>query len=172
MAVNPTPAEASTISQLFALGDAQGLGIITGDVAVKLLSGANLSHTVLGEVWAIADKDNNGFLTKSGVAAAVRLIGYAQRGEAVSEALLETRESSNSTFNCLRLTPSPAGPLATIEGVSARPASSSPSTQLFSSTSNIQLPPLSPQDKTKFLKLFISCGPANGLLSGECCLFS
>ena len=29
------------------------------------------------------------------------------------------------------------------------------------------LPPLTPQDKAKFMKLFTSCGPVNGILPGE-----
>jgi len=89
---NPTAAEESLISRIFALADPQDLGIITGDAAVNVLSGANLANTVLGEIWAIADKDNNGFLTRKGVAAAIRLIGHAQNGEVLSEALLEKRE--------------------------------------------------------------------------------
>ena len=29
------------------------------------------------------------------------------------------------------------------------------------------LPPLTPQDKTKFMKLFQGCGPTSGILPGE-----
>ena len=65
-----------------------------------------------------------------------------------------------------------AGPLAHIDGVS-RPAGaispppSSPTPQSSPSLPGSTLPPLTQQDKTKFLKLFIRCGPVNGLLSGE-----
>lgn len=83
--VNPTPDEQSLVSTIFSIADPQNLGIITGDVAVKVLSGANLSNSVLGEVWSLADKENNGFLTRNGVAVAVRLIGYAQKGQSISD---------------------------------------------------------------------------------------
>jgi epidermal growth factor receptor substrate 15 len=90
---SPTPGETALTSQIFTLADPQNLGIVTGDAAVKVLSGANLSHAVLGEVWGIADKDNNGFLTRKGVAIALRLIGHAQKGEPVAESLLDKRQS-------------------------------------------------------------------------------
>ena len=89
---NPTSAEIALTAQVFNVADPQKLGIVTGDTAVKVLSGANLSHVVLGEVWAIADKENNGFLTRKGVAVALRLIGYAQKGEPITEVLLDKRE--------------------------------------------------------------------------------
>jgi epidermal growth factor receptor substrate 15 len=89
---NPTPSEIALTSQIFTLADPQNVGIVTGDIAVKILTGASLSHAVLGEIWGIADKDNNGFLTKKGVAIALRLIGYAQKGESVTEALLDKRK--------------------------------------------------------------------------------
>jgi len=84
----PTPAEVAYAAQIFESTDPQKLGIVTGDAAVPVLAGSNLSPDKLGEIWAIADNDNNGFLTRKGVTVAVRLIGWAQRGEAVSEALL------------------------------------------------------------------------------------
>lgn len=87
----PTPGEINVVNQLFAIADPQKLGIITGDVAVKVFAGAKLPPATLGEIWSIADKDNNGFLTRKGIAIAVRLIGHAQKGETVKEALVDKR---------------------------------------------------------------------------------
>ena len=87
----PTPAELTLVNQIFAKVDTQKLGIITGDVAVELFAGSNLSSIVLGEVWQIADSDNNGFLSRKGVAVAVRLMGWAQKGEKVTEDLVYKR---------------------------------------------------------------------------------
>ena len=84
----PTPAELALVNQIFAQADTQKIGILTGDVAVRLFGGAKLAPTVLGEIWNIADEDNNGFLTRKGVAVAVRLMGWAQKGEKISQALL------------------------------------------------------------------------------------
>lgn len=84
----PTAQELTYVTKLFETADPQKLGIITGDAAVPVLAGSSLPPDKLGEIWAIADHDNNGFLTKKGVAAAVRLIAWAQNGEPVSETLL------------------------------------------------------------------------------------
>lgn len=84
----PTPAELALVNQIFTQADPQKIGILTGDVAVRLFSGAKLAPTVLGEIWSIADEDNNGFLTRKGVAVAVRLMSWAQKGEKISQALL------------------------------------------------------------------------------------
>ena len=84
----PTQAELALVSQVFAVADPQGLGIVQGDAAVKAFSGSNLSPSILGDIWSIADKENNGFLTRKGVAMALRLIAHVQPGEELSEDLL------------------------------------------------------------------------------------
>ena len=88
----PSQAEVALTNKIFEKCDPQKLGIITGDTAVSVFNSTKLSAVILGEVWAIADKDNNGFLTRKGVSTALRLMGHAQRGDQVSEALLSKRE--------------------------------------------------------------------------------
>lgn len=145
----PTPPEQQLVTALFNIGDPQKLGIINGDSAVKLLSGAKVSPDVLGEIWAIADSDNNGFLTKKGAAVLVRLLGWAQKGEAVSEDLLNK-----------------VGPLPTIDGLPLpKPATPTPSTPTASATRAV--PPLLTEDRNKFIRLFLGCGPQNGVLTGD-----
>lgn len=92
---SPTSAELSIVSQIFAQADPQKLGILTGDVAVRVFSGANLQPTVLGEIWSIADEENNGWLTKKGATIAVRLMGWAQKGEKINQALVNKRSSTS-----------------------------------------------------------------------------
>lgn len=92
-----TPAELSLVSQIFAQADKQKLGILSGDVAVKVFGGAKLPGSVLGEIWSIADEENNGWLSKTGAAKALRLIAHAQKGEKVSTTLLSKRQSSISS---------------------------------------------------------------------------
>lgn len=89
----PSPAELALVTQIFLKADPQKVGILTGDAALKVFSGARLQTTVLGEIWSIADEDNNGWLPKKGVAIAVRLMGWAQKGEKVTQALVNKRES-------------------------------------------------------------------------------
>ncbi|KAH9925263.1 uncharacterized protein B0H18DRAFT_1009330 [Fomitopsis serialis] len=145
----PTPAEVALVNQIFTQADTQKLGVITGDAAVKIFNGSKLTPSVLAEIWNLADEDNNGVLTRKGVAVAVRLLGHAQRGEKMTEALV--------------LKP---GPAPTIEGLS--PPLVQQSTGVPAARSPPPgLPPLTPQDKTKFMKLFLSCGPVNGILNGD-----
>ncbi|KAL7283168.1 hypothetical protein ACG7TL_002594 [Trametes sanguinea] len=146
----PTPQELALVNQIFAQADVQKLGVITGDAAVKVFSGSKLPPSVLAEVWNIADEDNNGVLTRKGVAVAVRLLGHAQRGERVSEALVNK-----------------PGPVPTIEGLPPVAAPSSIGVPPAKSPPPPGLPPITPQDKAKFLKLFLGCHPVNGLLPGE-----
>lgn len=86
-----TAAEQSLVAQIFRQADAQD-GILRGDVAVRIFNGAKLQPTTLREIWNIADDENNGWLSRKGVAVALRLIGWAQRGENVSSALISKRE--------------------------------------------------------------------------------
>lgn len=88
----PSQAEVALTNKIFEKCDPQKLGIITGDTAVSIFNCTKLSAVVLGEVWAIADKENNGFLTRKGISIALRLMGHAQRGEQVSEALVLKRK--------------------------------------------------------------------------------
>lgn len=94
---SPTPGERALVAQIFAQADPQKLGVITGEVAVRVFGGAKLQPSVLGEVWSIADEDNKGWLSNKGVAVAVRLMGWAQKGEKVTPALLNKGASSVST---------------------------------------------------------------------------
>ncbi|KAI6036889.1 hypothetical protein BKA83DRAFT_684365 [Pisolithus microcarpus] len=147
----PTPAELVLVNQIFAQADTQKIGILTGEVAVKVFGGSKLPSTVLGEIWSIADEENNGYLTKKGVAVALRLMGHAQKGEKVDKSLL-----------------SKPGPLATIEGVHVPLVQQSTGMSIPKSPPPTPgLPPLTPQDRAKFNRLFQTCGPVGGLLSSD-----
>ena len=96
---SPTQPELALVNTVFAAADPQKLGIVTGEKAVEVFARANLPPTVLGEIWAIADKENNGFLTRKGVAMALRLIGHAQKGEQIKESLLDRRTCSHNLLS-------------------------------------------------------------------------
>ncbi|KAF5372949.1 hypothetical protein D9758_001736 [Tetrapyrgos nigripes] len=146
----PTQAEASLVNQVFVQGDPQKLGILTGDVAVRIFGGAKLPPTVLGEIWGIADEENNGWLSRKGCAIAVRLMGWAQKGEKVSKELINK-----------------PGPTPMIEGVSAVVSHNTGMSIPRSPPPIPSLPPFTPQDKTKFQNMFAKANPTGGLLSGE-----
>jgi hypothetical protein len=94
---SPTQGEVSLVNQIFAKHDPQKYGIITGDVAVSIFGGVNLNATTLGQIWGIADSDNQGFLTRKSVSVAMRLVGWAQKGEVVSADLINKRERDASS---------------------------------------------------------------------------
>ena len=94
---SPTHGEVALVNQIFTKHDPQKFGVITGEVAVKIFGGANLSATALSQIWGIADAGNQGFLTRKGVSVAVRLLGWAQKGEAISAELVNKREHDKSS---------------------------------------------------------------------------
>jgi epidermal growth factor receptor substrate 15 len=86
----PTPAEVALVNQIFLRGDTQKLNALTGDKAIGIFKAASLPEAILGDIWAIGDPENNGFLTRAGCAKVVRLIGWAQHGEVnIGDHLLE-----------------------------------------------------------------------------------
>jgi epidermal growth factor receptor substrate 15 len=166
-----TAADSALVDQIFKRNDPQNFGVITGDVAVSVFSGSNLPSTTLGEIWALSDSDNKGFLDKNGVGAAVRLIGHAQAGKTVSENLLSQRSCSPHLSPRRALTlffrlPTLAGPPAAIDSYSHAPSSQRARSPAPRPHADAGLPPLTPADKTKFLRLFQGCGPVKGLLPG------
>ncbi|KIK63762.1 hypothetical protein GYMLUDRAFT_196623 [Collybiopsis luxurians FD-317 M1] len=147
---SPTQAELSLVNQIFTQNDTQKLGIITGDVAVRVFGGAKLQPTVLGEIWSIADEENNGWLSRKGIAIALRLIGWAQKGDKINPELINK-----------------PGPLAVIDGISSVSTQNTGMSIPRSPPPIPGLPPFTPQDRTKFLGMFSKSGPKDGLLSGE-----
>lgn len=89
----PTPQEVAIVNAIFSIADPQKLGLITGEQGVKVFAGAKLPPATLGDIWALADPENNGALHRRGVAVAVRLIGWAQAGESPSVELIEKGKS-------------------------------------------------------------------------------
>ncbi|KAF7983076.1 hypothetical protein HWV62_23989 [Athelia sp. TMB] len=139
---NPSPAELALVSAIFAKADPQKIGILTGDSALKVFGGANLQPTVLGEIWSIADEDNNGWLPKKGVAIAVRLMGWAQKGEKMTQALVNR-----------------PGPLPTIDGIVV-PLTQQTTGISLSKSPPPALPQLTAQDRARYNGIFQGCEKA------------
>uniref|UniRef100_A0A0W0F1R8 Uncharacterized protein n=1 Tax=Moniliophthora roreri TaxID=221103 RepID=A0A0W0F1R8_MONRR len=151
---SPTQGELTLAGQIFAQTDSQKLGILKGDEAVRIFGGAKLAPTVLGEIWNIADADNNGWLSRKGIAIALRLMGWAQKGEKISKDLVNK-----------------PGPLPVIEGLAPTAQHTGLAPQLtgmsIPKSPPPGLPPISQADKTKFHNMFMKAGPVNGLLSAD-----
>ncbi|EMD38666.1 hypothetical protein CERSUDRAFT_82941 [Gelatoporia subvermispora B] len=133
---SPTAEESDLIDQVLAVGDPRQTGRLSTGAAAKILIGTNLSPSRLQEVWDIANIDQKDELDRQSIGVALRLIGHAQKGGVISEQLV--REP---------------GSLAVITGLSPQRETGG-------------LPPLTPQDKAKFSKLFVSSGAKDGILDG------
>jgi epidermal growth factor receptor substrate 15 len=90
---SPTPAELTLVSQLFLKADPQNQGFIPSDVAVRVFGGAKISSVTVGEIINIVDETKTGKLSRKDIAVAVRLTGWAQKGEKITRSLLGTRKS-------------------------------------------------------------------------------
>ncbi|KAF8889609.1 hypothetical protein BD779DRAFT_1520096, partial [Infundibulicybe gibba] len=85
-----TPGELALVQKIFAHAqDALGLptrDALPGQCAIEIFNDCGLSPETLGDIWGIADADNHGFLSPNELAAALRLMGWAQSGEKVEKA--------------------------------------------------------------------------------------
>ncbi|WWC66844.1 uncharacterized protein I206_100751 [Kwoniella pini CBS 10737] len=159
MTATYTPQEKQYYDQLFAIIDKDNTGILPGQDAYPFLTSSNLPTTTLGEVWALADPENNGFLTKDGWYRAARTIGWIQKGGASTvDETLSNKSGPLPTFD--KGPPPPA--------VQPQPTGQRPQPPLSAhNTGTPVLPPLTPADRAKFTRLFAGAGPSNGLVSGD-----
>ncbi|KAI9635709.1 uncharacterized protein MKK02DRAFT_24782, partial [Dioszegia hungarica] len=145
--------EKSYYDQLFSVIDKTDSGVLPGQDALPFLVSSNLPQQTLGEVWALADPENNGFLTREAWYRAARLIGWMQKGgqTQVDESLV-----------------SKAGPFPSFAGHPTPPQQA----PILAQTTGQRapqpgLPQLTAADRAKFTKIFVGCGPQNGLVSGD-----
>ncbi|EPQ27245.1 uncharacterized protein PFL1_05168 [Pseudozyma flocculosa PF-1] len=152
-----SPIERSAFAHLFNLADPDRTGIVTGDAAVSFFAKSKLPPATLGQIWAIADSANNGFLTPPSFSTALRLIGHAQRGETVTEALAKR-----------------PGPPPTLEGItlplSAQLTGGAPAAGAAAAAPPPNMPgviEIKPEDRARYTRIFASSGPQGGLIDGE-----
>ncbi|KAJ6179671.1 hypothetical protein N7519_010132 [Penicillium mononematosum] len=152
--LNLTPEEKRVFFQLFQAADTTNLGVITGEIAVPFFEKTHLSPDTLGLIWQIADKENRGLLTPSGFGIVLRLIGHAQAGRAPSDELALQ-----------------SGPLPRFDGIVVDTTASVPESGTKSPPPGpggpIRVPPLQPDDASKFVSLFEKSDIKNGMISGE-----
>ncbi|WVQ93539.1 hypothetical protein IAU59_000614 [Kwoniella sp. CBS 9459] len=162
MAVNYSPQEKQYYDQLFAVVDKDNTGILPGQDAYPFLTSSNLPTATLGEVWALADPENNGFLTKDGWYRAARLIGWLQKGGVKNvEEGLATKAGPYPTFDKGPPPPAQSAIQPQLTGQAIQPLSA------HSTGSVTRLPPLTSADRAKFTRLFAGAGPSNGLVNGD-----
>ncbi|KAK5997168.1 putative calcium-binding protein [Cladobotryum mycophilum] len=148
--LNLSPEEKRIYGQLFRQADGEGVGVVTGEVAVKFFEKTRLDSRILGEIWQIADKENRGFLTPAGFGIVLRLIGHAQAGrEPTPELALQQ------------------GPIPRFEGLWPPQSPSQPPLQPQSSGGAIRIPPLTPDKVAQYSSLFERQNLQGGFLPGE-----
>ncbi|KAL1413265.1 hypothetical protein Q8F55_001020 [Vanrija albida] len=150
----PTAQEQHYYDQLFDIVDKDGSGILPGSEAFPFLTASGLPQQTLGEIWAIADPDNNGFLTKDGLYKVARLVGWMQSGKQTQvDPALISKPGPFPKFS--GYPPPPVAPQLTGTSSTGSPAASH------------GLPPLTPSDRAQFTRIFAGCGPVNGLVAGD-----
>lgn len=170
----PTPSETALVDRIFAVGDPQNTGFMSPDVAHSILIGSGLPADTLQEIWDIANVEENPKYGKYVIGIAVRLVGHVQNGRELSDELILTPgsiasidglETSQEASNYISLAPSSSNTLP------ADPFSEPSSSDLDVDRPPLphalsNLPPLTEQDRNKFMQIFHRSGPENGILSG------
>ncbi|KAI5829154.1 hypothetical protein K523DRAFT_352781 [Schizophyllum commune Tattone D] len=111
---------------------------LSGDTAVAMFSKAEgIPPEVLFRIWEIVDEGGHGRLSRNGVAAAVRLLGWAQAPVEVAKETLAQ-----------------AGPLPHFAIPELTPPIS-------------ELPPFTPQKRSKYLHIFRIAGATDGIIDGN-----
>ncbi|CAD6505691.1 BgTH12-01181 [Blumeria graminis f. sp. triticale] len=159
--LNLSPEEFRLFGHLFRQADVEGIGVVTGEVAVKFFEKTRLEPRILGEIWQIADKENRGLLTPEGFGIVLRLIGHYQAGrDPTPELALQPGPLPKFVNSSSNLGLSPSKNTAPV----------SPSSTLHPQASGsglIRVPPLAPDKAAQYAALFEKSGAQNGVLPGE-----
>jgi epidermal growth factor receptor substrate 15 len=167
--LNLSPEEKRAFGQLFRQADTDGVGVVTGEIAVKFFEKTRLDSRVLGEIWQIADKENRGFLTPAGFGIVLRLIGHAQAGREPS-AELALQRSPLPRFDGIVLNTGPAPSQAPLQSQNTGAGRFPPPPQAPLQSQNSgtgRFPPLTPDKVAQYSALFERQPLQNGQLPGE-----
>jgi hypothetical protein len=87
---SPSEDEMNLANEILLISDCQQLegGALKSDAAIDIFKRSGLSYPILRDIWNIADENASGDLTVLELAAAIRLMGWVQAGEALEESLL------------------------------------------------------------------------------------
>ncbi|KAH7157267.1 hypothetical protein B0J13DRAFT_435229 [Dactylonectria estremocensis] len=129
-----TSDERQLYAQVFQQVDIYNLGVITGEAGVKFFDKTGLKPVTLGQIWAIGDVENRGFLTSDCFMIVLRLIGHAQAGREPTTDLA-FQPGPRPRFN-----DSSSPPLGML--------------QVHHTSSSIQVPDLSPHRIAQYAGLF------------------
>ena len=155
---SPSEDEMNLANQILHLSDCQQGGALKSDAAIDIFKRSGLSYSILRDIWYIADENASGDLTILELAAAIRLMGWVQAGEALNESLLIECASAAASSQTTPLILTAAGPLPTLDGLPdvVGKRNVSPLTRF---------PPINHDDIRRFKRNFNSAGPIDGFLN-------
>lgn len=171
--LNLTPEEKPLFARLFKLADTKGDGIVAGEVAISLFPKAKLSENTLGEIWAMADAENRGFLLQEDFVKAMRLIGHFQSNPAQplsTDMTLQPCPPGFPKFEGINM--GPGAPVSsgnafdhagTSPAIAHSPQGFPPSQGIpVQNSGSVRVPPLTPDRVADYTRLFDSAGVKPG----------
>lgn len=90
-----TPEELQLLADCLTYTNSTASRIVSTEDSMDIFNCSGLHESDKREIWSIADKDRNGMLTSRELAVALRLIGWVQAGEPLTEQLVELRAFSS-----------------------------------------------------------------------------
>lgn len=126
--------------------------------AAKFLKKSGLSDVVLSRVWDLSDPLARGFLDKSGLFVALKLISLAQAGEKIDVKNLRMDTNAPRCGDVPKMKPPPV-PKMTHPGVPPHPSVAAASASADWTMKS--------EEKTKYQALFTQLQPENGVLPGN-----
>lgn len=126
--------------------------------AAKFLKKSGLSDVVLSRVWDLSDPLARGYLDKTGLFVALKLISLAQAGEKIDVKNLRLDTNAPRCGDVPKMKPPPV-PKMTHPGVPPHP-----SVVAASASADWTM---KPEEKTKYQALFTQLQPENGVLPGN-----
>ncbi|VVC36699.1 Hypothetical protein CINCED_3A000698 [Cinara cedri] len=154
MATLPSPNEVAgshfpIYEALYNMVDPTNKGNIGPLDAANFLKKSGLSQGLLSQIWDLSDPTATGFLTKSGIFVALKLISLAQAGRDIS------------MLNITQQSPPPN------MGEASKQLASKIPTGLVSVVSNMNDWAMKPSERMNYDKMFESLRPVNGTVAGD-----
>ncbi|XP_073953677.1 epidermal growth factor receptor pathway substrate 15 [Choristoneura fumiferana] len=154
MAALPSPTQvAGTHSAIYEAYyhqvDPKATGAVQALDAARFLKKSRLSDVVLSKIWDLSDPNGKGYLDKTGLFVALKLVALAQAGKDINMSNIHSEAPPPKVGELPKVPPSQPP---------ARPAAPSPAPSDWS---------VKPGERDKYNALFDSLQPSNGLIAGN-----
>ncbi|KAI7859641.1 hypothetical protein BDC45DRAFT_496490 [Circinella umbellata] len=160
------PQEKTHYVRFFRRADAEGKGVLLKDEAIAFFKKANVPDNILNEIWDAADSDKKGFLTDQEFCIALKLIACAQHGIIPASPVLKTQVPLPQLDGIPVQQPQTPPPVPSTN----RPTPASPNLQAnnpATATSGSGNDTILPEERNKYINIFQSSGPVDGVLQAD-----